>query len=123
MEVLKVKPGMYGITLAYLDDNWVQVRAEAKRQGAVLSYHRFAEQNASLSDQSIVVLITEFKNQHAYDTRDMLFGSIRKRLPNNPSGMVRPPRQEYLYETVSPGPFLDYSNIHDGNYRLFFDHN
>jgi hypothetical protein len=33
MESLKVKPGMFGFTLGYLDDNWMRLREEAKRQG------------------------------------------------------------------------------------------
>jgi hypothetical protein len=43
MEILKVLPGQFGPTLGYLDDNWMRVREKAKRQGAVLSYHRIAE--------------------------------------------------------------------------------
>src|SRR5437879_8535137 len=43
MEILKVKSEMFGSTLGYLDDNWMRVRVEAKRQGAVLSYNRIAD--------------------------------------------------------------------------------
>ena len=39
LEFIEVGPDM-GLTLGYLDDHWMRVRAEAKRQGAVLSYHR-----------------------------------------------------------------------------------
>jgi hypothetical protein len=42
MELIKVKPDMFGLTLGYLDDNWMRVREEAKRQGSVLSYRRIA---------------------------------------------------------------------------------
>src|SRR5580765_5174506 len=66
MESMKVKPGMFGITLGYLDDNWMRVREEAKRQGAVLSYHRIAEEGLQESDME-VILLTEYKNQAAYD--------------------------------------------------------
>jgi hypothetical protein len=41
MEFIKVKPGMFGLTLGYLDDNWMRVAEEAKRRGAVVTYHRF----------------------------------------------------------------------------------
>src|SRR5437667_11818287 len=61
MEFLKVKPGMFGFTLGYLDDNWMREREEAKRQGAVLNYLRIAEQDSGESDRNIV-LPTEFKN-------------------------------------------------------------
>ena len=78
----------------------MRVREEAKRQGAVLSYHRSAEQGSGKSDRNIV-LLTEFKNPNAYDAREKLFASIRKQLPNNMSGVVKPPQQENPYETVS----------------------
>src|SRR3984893_589088 len=40
LEFVKVKPGTFGPTMVYLDDNWMRVRAEAKRQGSVLTYNR-----------------------------------------------------------------------------------
>ena len=115
MEVIRVKPDMFGFTLGYLDDNWMRVREEAKRQGAVLSYHRIAEQGTQESNRNIV-LLTEYKNQAAYDAREALFSSIRKQMPNNTSAVIRPPKQEDLYETVSTRIFEDYSDI--GNARL-----
>ncbi len=117
MEFIKVKPGMFGFTLGYLDDNWVRVREEAKRQGAVLSHHRIVEQGGRESDRNIV-LLTEFKNQAAYDAREVLFASIREQLPNNTSGILRPPKQEDLYETVSTRVFQDYSNTDNARFRL-----
>ncbi len=117
MEFIQVKPGMFGFTLGYLDDNWMRVRQEANRQGAVLSYHRIAEQGSRESDRNIV-LLTEFKNSAAYDTREQLFDSIRKQLPNNTSGIVRPPKQEDLYETLSTKVFQDYSDTDKTRFRL-----
>ena len=117
MEFIKVKPGMFGFTLGYLDDNWMREREEAKRQGAVLSYHRIAEQGSEESDRNIV-LLTEFKNVPTYAAREELFASIRKQLPNNTSGVVRPPRQEDLYENVSTRVFQDYSETDIARFRL-----
>ena len=117
MEFIKVKPGMFGLTLGYLNDNWMRVREGAKRQGAVLNYHRIAEQDSGESDLSIV-LLTEFKNPNAYDAREKLFASIHKQLPNNMSGMVKPPQQEDLYETVSTRVFQDYSNTDNARFQL-----
>ncbi len=117
MEIIRVKPDMFGFTLGYLDDNWMRVREEAKRQGAVLSYHRIAEQGTQESNRNIV-LLTEYKNQAAYDAREPLFSSIRKQWPNNTSAVVRPPKQEDLYETVSTRVFQDYSDIGDARLRL-----
>jgi hypothetical protein len=117
MELIKVKPGMFGFALGYLDDNWIDVREEAKRQGAVRSYHRMAEQVSRENDGNIV-LLTEYKDQAAYDTREKLFSAIGKQLPNNASGVVRPLPQEDLYETVSTLVFQDYSDIGSARFRL-----
>src|SRR5467141_3645334 len=38
MEFIKVKPDNFGLTLGYLDDQWMRIREEAKRQGEILSY-------------------------------------------------------------------------------------
>jgi hypothetical protein len=117
MELIKVKPDMFGFTLGYLDGNWMRVHEEAKRQGSVLSYHRIAEQGSGESDRNIV-LLTEFKNQATCDAREQLFSSIRKQLPNNTSGLIRPPQQEDLYEILSTRVFQDYSNIDKAGFRL-----
>jgi hypothetical protein len=117
VEFIKVKPGMFGLTLGYLNDNWMREREEAKRQGAVLSYHRIAEQGSGESDRNIV-LLTEFKNPNAYDAREKLFASIRKQLPNNMSGMVKPPQQADLYETEGTRVFQDYSNMDNARFQL-----
>ena len=117
VEFIKVKPGMFGPTLGYLDDNWMRVREEAERQGAVLTYHRIAEQSANENDQSIV-LLTEFKNTDVARDSDKLFASIRKRLPDNTSGVLRPLKPEELYETLSTRTFQDYSDTGNPRWRL-----
>jgi hypothetical protein len=120
MEVIKVKPEMFGSTLGYLDDNWMKVREEAKRQGAVVTYYRIAEQSTGDSDRSIV-LLTEFKNSAAYGAREELFASIRKQhkqLPSNTPGIIRRGRQEDLYEAMSTRVFRDYSDMDDVRLRL-----
>jgi len=123
MEFSKVKPGMFGLTLGYLDDNWMRVREEAKRQGAVLSYRRIAETvqitpGSKSGDQNSIVLLTEYKNLAAFVEREKLFALIRKQLPKNTAGIVRPFQQEDLYETVSTRAFLDYSDTDNTRIRL-----
>lgn len=108
---------MFGFTLGYLDDNWMRVHEEAKRQGAVVSYHRILEQGNRDNDRNIV-LLTEFKNSAAYEAREKLFASIREQLPNNTSGVVRPGQQEDLYETLSTRVFQDYSDTDNARFRL-----
>jgi len=66
----------------------------------------------------ITCLLTEFKNPNAYDAREKLFASICKQLPNNVSGVVKPPQQEDLYETVSTRVFQDYSNTDNARFQL-----
>jgi hypothetical protein len=117
VEVLKVKPGMLGSTLGYLDDNWMRVREQAKRQGAVLNYHRIADRDSLTSDPSIL-LLTEFKNAAAYHAREKLFASIRKQLPNDASAVIRPNQRSELYETVSTRVFEDYSDTDLARFRL-----
>jgi hypothetical protein len=116
MEVLKVQPGMFGATLGYLDNDWMRVRAEAKRQGAVITYYRIADQDSRKNDQNIM-LLTEFKNAAAYDAREKLFSSIRKQLPDNASG-VMPLKQSELFETVRILVFQDYSDTNRERFRL-----
>jgi hypothetical protein len=90
MEFIQVRPGMYGATLGYLDDNWMRVREEAKHRGAVVTYQRLVQQMTE--GEPKIILITEFKNSDAYLFRDSLFDSISKNLPTTP-GVVRLPRE------------------------------
>jgi hypothetical protein len=117
MEILKVKSEMFGSTLGYLDDNWMRVRVEAKRQGVVLSYDRIADLDGRESHRSIV-LLTEFKNLATYHASEKLFASIAAQLPNNKSAIMRPHKQADLYETMSTRVFQDYSDMDDARFRL-----
>jgi hypothetical protein len=110
MELIKVKPGMFGFTLGYLDENWMRVREEAKRQGAVLNYGRIGEQT---NQDGTILLLTEFKNQNAYDTREMLFDLILKQLPRKMSGKLDVLRQEDLYEASPARVYQDYSDTYN----------
>ena len=114
MEVLKVQPGMFGAALGYLDNDWMRVRAEAKRQGAILTYYRIADQDSR--DQEIM-LLTEFKNESTYEAREKLFSSIRKQLPDNASA-VMPLKQSELFQTVRKLVFQDYSDTNRERFRL-----
>lgn len=117
MEIIKVKPGQFGPTLFYLDDNWMRVREKAKRQGAVLSYHRIGEESASEGELSIV-LLTEFKNQATCDTREKLFASILIELQRDNSPLVLYHQHKDLYETVSTQVFEDYQLPHTPQFKL-----
>lgn len=115
MELIKVKPGELGATLDYLDEHWSRVREEAKREGAVLSYHRIADQGGADTDQTIV-LLTEYTDQATYRERDKLFTSIAKSqnlplvwsLRGNPGMMLD--QHADLFETVSTSVYNDYTD-------------
>jgi len=117
MEVIKVKPEMFGFTLGYLDDNWMREREEAKRQGAVVSYYRIAEVGGGDSDRTIL-LLTEFKNPIAYAARKALFASMRKqRHQFNTQGVIKFGRPEDLYEAMNTRVFQDYSDMDNVRFR------
>ena len=109
LEFIEVVPN--GLTLGYLDDHWMRVREEAKRQGAVLSYHRIQETvlmapGVKVGDPNSMVLLTEYKNLAAFSGREKLFASIREHLPSSTPGVV-PLKREGLYDTVDTRVFLE----------------
>jgi hypothetical protein len=108
LEFVKVKPGMFAATMGYLDDNWIRLRAEAQRQGAVLNYHRIAGDESSNTDWDIL-LMTEYQNQSAYDGREELFDSIFKRLPNKTSEVIQGYKKEELFQSVKTRVLQDFS--------------
>lgn len=93
LEFIKVTPEKYLSVLGQLDDQWMSVREEAMRQGAVLSYKRISNAGLLASDHKLTdpisfVLTTEYANTATYLEREKLFASIREHLPNNtPRGM------------------------------------
>jgi hypothetical protein len=122
MEVAKVKAGELGAALDYLDEHWSRVREEAMREGAVLSYHRIADQGGANTDQTIV-LLTEYKDQATYREREKLFTSIAKSqnlplvwsLRGNPGMMLD--QHADLFETLSTSVYNDYTEP-DENVRI-----
>lgn len=122
MEVVRVKAGELGATLDYLEDHWSRVREEAKGEGAVLSYHRIADQGGADTDQTIV-LLTEYKDQATYREREKLFTSIAKSqnlplvwsLRGNPGMMLD--QHADLFESVSTSVYDDYTDP-DQNVRI-----
>ena len=112
LEFIQVKPEDFGLAMAFLDDSWMRVRAEAKREGAVLDYHRI--QNASLEtpghkvgDPNSVVLLTEYKNLDAFAGSEKIFASIREHLPQNPPAMIKRPQRVDFYKTWDTQVFVE----------------
>jgi len=111
LEFVKITPNNMGLALSYLDDHWMRVREEAKRQGAVLSYHRISEvlletPGSKTGDPNSIVLLTEYRNLAAFSGREKLFASIQERLPSSTPGVI-PIRRDGLYDTVETRVFLD----------------
>jgi len=104
-----------------LDDNWMRVRAEAKKEGAVLDYHRI--QNAvielnghKVGDPHSIVLMTEFKNMDAFMKSEKLFASIRERFPKSTPGVLKPQgiKPEDVYEIVDSQLFIEEPEVSGG---------
>jgi len=111
LEFIQVTPNNMGLALGYLDDHWMRVREEAKRRGAVLSYHRISEAlletpRSQTGNPSSMVLLTEYKNLAAFSGREKLFASIQQRLPSSTPGVI-PIQRDGLYETVETRVFLE----------------
>jgi hypothetical protein len=111
LEFIEVTPNNMALALGYLDDHWMRVREEAKRQGAVLSYHRISEAllitpGSQTGDPNSVVLLTEYRNLAAFSGREKLFASIQERLPSSTPGVI-PIKRDGLYDTVETRVFLE----------------
>jgi hypothetical protein len=107
--LLKIYPEKSGLAPGYLDDHWMRIREEAKREGEVLSYHRIVETvlvPPGAKSGNTIVLLTEYKNMAAFLGREKLFASIRQRLPSSTPGVVRQ-RQEDLYEPIDARMFME----------------
>lgn len=126
LEFVKVKPQKLGEALGYLDDDWMRVREEAKRQGAVLTYHRIVEMSKppkpptyKIDEVDTIVLLTEYKNPAAYFGQQTLFASIRSHLPSDEPGVIKPLQQrpEDLFESVDTRLFMD-TPLDAGGFKL-----
>ena len=125
LEFIQLLPGNNGLAMGYLDDHWMRVRAEAKKEGAVLDYHRIQSvllvtpghkmggrdgshlHVPSPDDPNSLVLITEYKNMDAFMQSEKLFASIQERLPKSTPGVLRPTKPDDLYETVDTSVFVE----------------
>ena len=107
LEFIQLLPGNNGLAMGYLDDHWMRVRAEAKKEGAVLDYHRILsgvppmlKPRYKTDHPGSIVLMTEYKNFDAFMQSEKLFASIEERLPKSTPGAFKPTTPDDLYETV-----------------------
>jgi len=114
LEVIKVQPENLGPALAYLDDHWMRIRAEAKRRGAVLDYHRISNAVLETSghqtgDAGSIVLLTEYKNIAAYLENGKAFrrDGVTILQPNGPGFIFRRPPLEDVFEALNTQVFVE----------------
>ena len=95
------------------------VRAEAKRQGAVLDYHRI--QNAVLvtpghkiGDPNSIVLLTEYKNMDAFMESPKVFDSVRELKGFQTGGVIKPWSIDDLFETLNTQVFVEEPDTNTG---------
>ena len=91
LEVMKIRPEKFGPALGYLDEHWMRLRKEAKKEGVILNYSRFVEATPPFpggSDRNSIFLLTEYKNQAAFAARDQVFASIQQRMPDSRPGLL-----------------------------------
>jgi|SRR5271155_3398286 len=117
VDFVKVKPGMFEQAMTHLDSGWVPAREEAKRQGAILSYHRIAEQSQKTQEWDIL-LMTKYRNQAAYDARESVFAAILAGLPRNNRSQIPTLNKRDLYDIVDTRILRDFSEIETPHYKL-----
>jgi hypothetical protein len=117
LDFVKVKPGMFEQTMSYFDEGWIPAREEAKRRGVIIGYRRIAEMNEAKSDWDII-LMTEYKNQRAYDERDKAFGPIDLEVLRNRRGTMKTLDEKYLYDIVDARVLRDFSQVENPHFKL-----
>jgi hypothetical protein len=125
LEYIQVTPEQLGLAMGYLDDNWMRVRAEAEKEGAVLDYHLIhslaqavpGPPGYKVGDSDSIVLVTEYKNMAAFQESEKLFASIRERLPKSTPGVFKPSRPVTVPETVDSRVFVEEPEV-SGGFKL-----
>jgi len=120
LEFIKVTPENFALTMQYFDDHWMRVRAEAKRQGAVLDYHLIS--NAGIVtpghkvwDQDSIVLLTKYKNMAAFmESQHASRPSANGYQSANGFRYGGPLSREDLFETLNTQVFVEEPEIGTG---------
>lgn len=117
LDFVKVKPGMFDPTMNYFDSGWIPAREEAKRQGLIVAYRRIAGEPQTKSEWDII-LMTEYKNQAAYDEREKAFARILPEIPGNNRGIKNGLNKKDLYDIVDTRILRDYSEAENPRLKL-----
>lgn len=117
VDFVKVKPGMFEQTMTYFDTGWIPAREEAKQQGAILGYHRIAEQSQKTQEWDIL-LMTKYQNQAAYEARESTFAPILAELLRKNRSQISSLNKRELYDIVDTRILRDFSEIEAPRYKL-----
>jgi hypothetical protein len=117
VDFVKVKPGMFEQTMTYFDTGWIPAHEEAKQQGAILSYHRIAEQSQRTQEWDIL-LMTQYRNQPAYDARESTFAPIIAEVLRNNRSKLPTLNKKDLYDIVDTRVLYDFSEVETPHYKL-----
>lgn len=79
---VKVKPGMFDVSLRDVGPMRKKVMDEAQRQGLILSYKMLSGSTANRNDGDIMVM-EEYKNRAAFDGLTQKFEAIEAKLIGN----------------------------------------
>ena len=117
VDFVRVKPGMFEQTMTYLDSGWIPAHEEAKQQGAILGYHRIAEQSQKTQEWDIL-LMTKYRNQAAYDARESVFAPIITEVLRNNRSQMPTLNKKDLYDIVDTRILHDFSEAETPHYKL-----
>lgn len=117
VDFVKVKPERFQQTMNYLDSGWMQARELAKQQGAIIAYRRIAEEAQSNGEWDII-LMTEYKNQAAYDEREKSFAPIIAEIMHSNRGKMVGLNKKDLYDIVETRVLHDFSETASPHLKL-----
>ena len=117
LDFVKVKPGMFEQTMTYFDLGWLPAHEMAKEQGVIVGFRRVAEQPEGKGEWDII-LITEYKNQAAYDEREKSFAPIVAEASRNNRGKMNGLKKKDLYDVVDTRVLRDFSQAENPHYKL-----
>jgi hypothetical protein len=93
VDFVKAKPGRHDQAMQFFNQSWVRAREIAKEKGAIVDFHILVEPSANEDDTWQIMLMTEYRDQAAYDAREAAFGPILHKLfPDGPptiNGLTR----------------------------------
>jgi hypothetical protein len=101
VDFVKAKPGRHDQAMQYFNQSWVRAREISKGKGAIVDFHILVEPGAGEADTWQIILMTEYRDQAAYDAREAAFGPILHKLfPDGPPTINGLSRKE-LFDITS----------------------